>query len=64
MGPMAYIKLHRLHGIRRELLTADPRAVTIGGLALRWGFLNAGHFARDYRRLFGELPSQTLAGGG
>lgn len=62
MGPMAYIKLHRLHGIRRHLLTADQGAVSIGGLALRWGFLNPGHFARDYRRLFGELPSQTQAG--
>jgi len=25
----------------------------------RWGFWHFGHFAQDYRRLFGELPSQT-----
>lgn len=60
MGPMAYIKLHRLHGLRRELLAADPQTVSIAELALQWGFLNPGHFARDYRRLFGQLPSQTL----
>jgi len=62
VGPMAYIKLKRLHGIRRELLKAQPESLTVAGLAARWGFLNPGHFARDYRRLFGELPSQTLNG--
>lgn len=60
MGPMAYFKLRRLHGVRRELLEAQPGAATISGLAASWGFLNPGHFARDYRRLFGELPSATL----
>ncbi len=60
MGPMAYFKLQRLHGVRRALLAARPGTVTISGLAARWGFLNPGHFARDYRRLFGELPSATL----
>jgi AraC family ethanolamine operon transcriptional activator len=61
MGPMAYFKLQRLHGVRRGLLEAQPGSATISGLAASWGFLNAGHFARDYRRLFGELPSATLS---
>jgi AraC family ethanolamine operon transcriptional activator len=60
MGPMAYLKLHRLHGVRKLLLRADPDRVRIGSLAAEWGFLNAGHFARDYRNLFGELPRETL----
>lgn len=60
MGPMAYLKLHRLHGVRRLLLGADPDQVRIGSIAAAWGFLNAGHFARDYRVLFGELPRDTL----
>jgi len=60
MGPMAFLKLQRLHGVRRILLAADPGQQRIGPLAAEWGFLNAGHFARDYRRLFGELPRQTL----
>lgn len=60
MGPMAFLKLQRLHGVRRLLLAADPALQRIGPLAAEWGFLNAGHFARDYQRLFGELPSLTL----
>lgn len=60
MGPMAYLKLLRLHGIRRRLLQADPNELQIGALADQWGFHNAGHFAADYRRLFGERPRETL----
>lgn len=60
MGPMAYLKLLRLHGIHRRLLQADPREIQIGSLACEWGFYNPGHFAADYRRLFGELPRDTL----
>ena len=60
MGPMAYVKLQRLHGVRRLLLGADPDQVRIGSIAAEWGFLNAGHFARDYRLLFGEMPRDTL----
>ena len=60
MGPMAYLKLLRLHGIRRRLLQANLNGVQIGALADQWGFYNAGHFAADYRRLFGERPRETL----
>ena len=60
MGPMAYVKVQRLHGVRRLLLGADPDQVRIGSIAAAWGFLNAGHFARDYRLLFGEMPRDTL----
>jgi AraC family ethanolamine operon transcriptional activator len=60
MGPMAYLKLLRLHGVRRRLLRAHPGEVQIGALAEEWGFYNAGHFAGDYRRLFGERPRDTL----
>ncbi|MCX5958353.1 MAG: helix-turn-helix domain-containing protein [Cyanobacteria bacterium] len=60
IGPMAYVKLQRLHSVRRLLLGADPDQVRIGSIAAECGFLNAGHFARDYRLLFGEMPRDTL----
>ena len=60
MGPMAYLKIRRLHGMRQALLAADPQATTVAELAARWGFMNAGHVARDYRRLFGEHPRTSL----
>lgn len=61
MGPMAYLKLQRLHAVRRLLLAADPQQTSVATVASRFGFLSAGHFSRDYRRLFGELPSHSLA---
>ncbi len=60
MGPMAYVRLLRLHAIRRRLLRAAPGELQIGPLAEAWGFHNAGHFAASYRRLFGETPRATL----
>ncbi|MEA5443978.1 helix-turn-helix domain-containing protein [Cyanobium gracile] len=60
MGPMAYIKIRRLHSVRQALLAADPQATRICDLAAQWGFMNAGHFARDYHSLFGEHPRTSL----
>jgi len=47
MGPMTYLRLHRLHGIRQELLRADPSQTKIRAFAAEWGFLNPGHFSRQ-----------------
>ena len=60
MSPMDYLKVKRLNGVRRSLKTCDPHLVTISGIAARWGFWSMGHFARDYKQLFGESPSETL----
>ena len=60
--PVRYLKLVRLNGARRDLLRGSPRTARVTDVALRWGFLEAGRFAGEYQRLFGELPSQTLAG--
>ena len=60
MGPMAFVKVQRLHSIRRALIHADPKIETVAHLAHQWGFFSLGHFSRDYKQLFGESPSQTL----
>ncbi|MGY0196965.1 helix-turn-helix domain-containing protein [Leptothrix sp. BB-4] len=56
MGPLSWLTTLRLDAVRRELKHA--RSVTEA--ATQYGFWHFGHFAEDYRRLFGELPSQTL----
>ena len=63
LGPTAFLRHQRLHGIRRALREAAPAPGVVKQLALEWGFWHLGHFANDYRRLFGEKPSQTLASG-
>jgi transcriptional regulator GlxA family with amidase domain len=45
----------------RLALMSDRAGLSIRDVARRHGFLQAGHFARLYRREFGELPSETLA---
>jgi AraC family ethanolamine operon transcriptional activator len=62
ISPMAYIKIQRLNGVRRALMNATPNKKTVINVAQEWGFWNAPHFAKDYREMFGELPSKTLRG--
>ena len=58
-SPKAFVKMVRLRKARDTL--RDPGADTVTATALAHGFHNLGHFARDYRLMFGETPSQTLA---
>jgi len=60
VGPMAYLKRVRLTRCREDLLAADPDAKFVGDIAATWGFYHLSSFARDYRRRFDELPSETL----
>ncbi|GAB2585428.1 helix-turn-helix domain-containing protein [Ramlibacter solisilvae] len=57
--PSSYLRCLRLGRVRRLLRTSPAEALSVGDAAARWGFFHLGHFANDYRRLFGELPSQT-----
>jgi len=63
MGPARYLTLKRLTAVRAELRQSDPAATTVTDTALRYGFWELGRFARDYRRTFGESPSETLSKG-
>jgi AraC family transcriptional regulator, ethanolamine operon transcriptional activator len=62
MSPMAYYKAKRLNAVRQDLRGEGADTATVHEVAQRWGFWHTGEFAADYRRLFGELPSQTLRG--
>jgi AraC family transcriptional regulator, ethanolamine operon transcriptional activator len=62
VSPKAYLLAVRLNGVRKELRDADPSSTKVIDVANSWGFWHMGQFAADYRRLFGELPSETLGG--
>jgi len=57
--PMVYLKRVRLKAARALLLNPAAGA-TVTGVMFACGFTSQGHFARDYRQAFGELPSETL----
>jgi AraC-like DNA-binding protein len=59
-SPMDYLKRLRLNGVHRALQRADKARTRIIDVASAWGFWHMGHFATDYRAMFGEAPSQTL----
>lgn len=61
MSPHAYLKSRRLMMVRRALLCREDRRDLVKSVALDHGFWHLGHFAHDYRTLFGELPSETIA---
>ncbi|MGV7229128.1 MAG: helix-turn-helix domain-containing protein [Nitrospirales bacterium] len=60
VSPKAYLHTFRLNGVRKALRIADPASESVTAWATRWGFWHMGQFAKDYKRLFAELPSETL----
>ena len=59
ISPQHYLKAIRLNAFRRALKARRPERESIGDVAARWGFWHLSQLAQDYRKLFGELPSQT-----
>ena len=57
--PMNFLRQMRMEGVRSDL-SRDGAPGTISELALHWGFNHLGRFSTDYRRCFGESPSDTL----
>ena len=63
LSPMRYLKVRRLNAIRQRLKICAPENCTIAILASQFGFYSPCHFTRDYKAMFGELPSETLPNG-
>ena len=59
VAPKQYLQAVRLDGVRKDLRRDEPD-VTVSNIANKWGFWHMGQFAADYKRQFGELPSETL----
>ncbi|MFM2347390.1 MAG: hypothetical protein RL654_2143 [Pseudomonadota bacterium] len=60
LSPMQYLRTLRFNLVRGELRRSRQRE-SIYDIATRHGFWHFGHFSVDYRRQFGERPSDTLA---
>ena len=59
VSPMRYIRNARFQQAREALLQAEPEE-SVTAVAASWGFVHLGRFSIEYRRRFGESPSETL----
>ena len=60
-GPKHFLLLRRMHLFRRALRESSSATATVAAIATRFGFWQFGRLAGEYRTLFGEAPSDTLA---
>ena len=60
VGPLDLILAFRLNEARHELWNARHSVANVTTAALAQDFGHLGRFSRQYRMLFGELPSDTL----
>jgi len=59
-SPMTFAKTVRLQRAKQMLFEASQRT-SVSEVAFKCGFGNLGHFSRDFREMFGELPSELLS---
>jgi AraC family transcriptional regulator, ethanolamine operon transcriptional activator len=59
MSPAHYVRTLQLNCIRRDLLSGGELHTSIGVIAARHGVWHWSRCSQAYRRLFGELPSET-----
>lgn len=58
-SPMAYLRKYRLIMIRQDILIKKTN-VNIASIAFEWRMNHLGRFSRDYQKLFGEYPRDTI----
>lgn len=59
-SPNQYIKNLKLAYVQKLLKMARPDCNEVRSIAYQFGFRHLGQFSSDYKRLFGEVPSDTL----
>lgn len=59
ISPLRFLRVSRLNQVRRALSDAS-KGRTVTDISAEWGFWHASQFAKDYKQLFGESPSDTL----
>jgi AraC family transcriptional regulator, ethanolamine operon transcriptional activator len=63
MPPLSYMRSIRLNAVRRQLKYGHD-GESVSSVAYAWGFNHLSQFAKDYRQLFGELPSAARQSAG
>ena len=59
ISPMRYARDCRFTQVREALLRAGPQDC-VTTIAVQWGFCHLGRFSVEYRKRYGERPSETL----
>jgi AraC family ethanolamine operon transcriptional activator len=59
ISPKTFLSALRLNEVRKLLLSNDEES-HVFQVASEYSYWHMGQFGRDYKHLFGELPSQTL----
>ncbi|MEO8408652.1 MAG: helix-turn-helix domain-containing protein [Oxalobacteraceae bacterium] len=60
VSPIQYLRMIRLNGARRYLREDFSGCRTVQDVAADWGFWHFSQFSTDYRKLFGQSPSESL----
>ena len=60
VSPVRYLLFRQLRQVHRALRAAGPDETSVTKVLTRHGIWEFSRFAARYRRLFGELPSETL----
>lgn len=58
--PKKYLQLLRFNAVRKELMCANPKENTVSEIILKYNFLSMSHFSEEYKKMFGQTPSETL----
>jgi AraC family ethanolamine operon transcriptional activator len=61
VSPTRYLALLRLHEASRRLSAAGANRTSVKSVAMSCGWWDLSRFAANYRRAFGEHPSDTLS---
>ncbi len=59
VSPLQFLRVSRLNRVKRML--SSGQAESVSDIAAFNGFYHHSQFSADYKQLFGELPSETLA---
>lgn len=60
LSPVRYLQVRKLNEVRRALKAAEPEEKRVTHILAEHGVWSFGRFASQYRKMFGESPSDTL----